>query len=162
MPVASIAPRAPLAMIGGMESFGSRLAAARRARGLTQEKLAHLVGVALMSISRYERDAMGIDDDVLERIAGVLGVRPAALRYGAEAVDEVPSDDELDADVRYVAEKEGLSGDETRRLAAIRQSIGAPSRARLASYAADIIDGRPMSSASPEPERPTSGRKLRS
>lgn len=65
-----------------MDSFGSRLAAARKAAGLTQEKLAREVGVALMSISRYERDALGIDDAVLVRIADRLGKTPGWLRYG--------------------------------------------------------------------------------
>lgn len=49
---------------------------------LTQAALARDVGVETMTISRYERDDLGISPGVLERIAARLGVSPAWLMYG--------------------------------------------------------------------------------
>lgn len=67
MLAASIESTYSSATLRVMDMFGARLAAARKAAKLSQEALAREVGVALMTISRYERDAMGIDDEVLDR-----------------------------------------------------------------------------------------------
>lgn len=86
-----------------METFGSRVAAARKAAGLTQEKLAQDVGVALMTISRYERNALGVDDAVLVRLAERLGKTPGDLRYGAPAKPETRSEAVQDLPPRLLA-----------------------------------------------------------
>lgn len=51
----------------------------RRARGLSQEELAHLAEIDRTYISALERRVYGAGIDVLERLAAALGVEPADL-----------------------------------------------------------------------------------
>jgi transcriptional regulator with XRE-family HTH domain len=129
---------------------------------LSQDGLAARAGVVGKTIWRYETGASTPPRDEVRRLAEVLGVDPVWLEVGDR---EEPADTavvaDLDDDVQTAARALGLSDDEARRLDSVRQSIGRPTLARLMSYAADIIDGRPLSTAQPEPDRPTTGRKLR-
>lgn len=109
-----------------MDTFGARLAAARKAAKLSQEALAREVGVALMTISRYERDAMGIDDDVLDRIASRLGRSKSWFRYGEDGsrVDTSDADDApTDQDESFEMSWRVLHG----RIAIVPRSHGRPS-----------------------------------
>lgn len=112
-----------------MKTFGQRLAATRKGASLSQEALAREVGVAVMSISRYERDAMGIEEDVLGRLAARLGKSVAWFRYGdpAETVDTSTADDvptDQDEDIARVVAEVGLDDDGARALRSIRRSAG--------------------------------------
>lgn len=49
-----------------------RISLARRAKHLTQEKLAEMVGVTVESISRYEGGRLGLSLEMLDRIARAL------------------------------------------------------------------------------------------
>ena len=75
-----------------MNGLGVVLETARRAKGLTQQELAEAVGIRQAALSRYENETRDPDDEVLARIAGVLGLTVDFLRHasnvrGAVAVD---------------------------------------------------------------------------
>ena len=55
-----------------MQTFGKQLAAARAARGMTQEALAQAVNVTRSTISSWERDRTQPDLDTLKRLSEVL------------------------------------------------------------------------------------------
>ena len=58
-----------------MNGLGVVLETARRAKGLTQEELAEAVGIRQAALSRYENETRDPDEEVLARIADVLGLR---------------------------------------------------------------------------------------
>ena len=60
-------------------SLGEALVTARRARGLTQAKLAEHVGITQAALSRYEHDMRAPTELVLAEIAETLGVTPDLL-----------------------------------------------------------------------------------
>lgn len=55
-------------------AFGKRLATARKARGLTQEGLAGLVGLTKLQIHRYERGTSQPTMEALKKIAQALSM----------------------------------------------------------------------------------------
>lgn len=55
-----------------MDSFGARLANARKAKGYTQEQLAELLAVSRTSISRWESDKAMPDYGTIQQISRVL------------------------------------------------------------------------------------------
>ena len=61
-------------------SLGEAIATARRARGLTQEKLADRLGITQAALSRYENELREVSEEVLADIALALGVTPQVLR----------------------------------------------------------------------------------
>ena len=60
-------------------SLGRRAARLRRERGWTQEKLAEVVGVEPVTISRWERGHRGMSVATLARLADALGIQLADL-----------------------------------------------------------------------------------
>lgn len=58
----------------GTESIGERLARIRKEHGLTQKKLAEKIGVTRSVIMDFERDKNHLYDQVIIRIALVLGI----------------------------------------------------------------------------------------
>jgi transcriptional regulator with XRE-family HTH domain len=55
--------------------YGAKIASIRLARGYTQEFMAGQLGMAQNTYSKIEKDEKArIDDDLLNKIAGVLGV----------------------------------------------------------------------------------------
>lgn len=83
--------------------FPERLAALRKARGLTQQALAAQVGVAVLQVHRYESGASQPTLGVIRRLAIALGVSAdmlvfddkergpsEALRYQFETVSRLP------------------------------------------------------------------------
>lgn len=68
----------------------SRLAIARKRRGLTLTRLAGLTGLSTRSISLYENGHQEPSEEKLLQLADVLDVSPAFL--GAPDVDEIPED----------------------------------------------------------------------
>ena len=61
------------------EAFAQNLRALRRARGLSQEELAHQAGIDRTYISALERNVYNASIDVVDRLAEVLGVDVAEL-----------------------------------------------------------------------------------
>lgn len=81
-----------MTVAAGMTAIGEVLITLRLARGYTQEDLAGLLGVSQPTINRYEHDERQPDEDMLNRIAEVLGVTTDFLCHtgtlrGAMAVD---------------------------------------------------------------------------
>lgn len=59
---------------GLCKALGQRAAEARRTRGWTQERLAEEVGVAAVTVSRWETGHRGMSVITLARMADVLGL----------------------------------------------------------------------------------------
>ena len=81
---ADMAGRPPLT---DAPDFGKRLAAARRAKGLSQEALAKLLGTTRVNIGYYERKATNPTLEFIHRCADVLEVSPAELIGGKSATN---------------------------------------------------------------------------
>lgn len=61
------------------KAFAFNLKRYRRARGLSQEELAHQAGLDRTYISSLERRVYGASIDVVDRLAQILGVEAAEL-----------------------------------------------------------------------------------
>lgn len=61
------------------EVFARNLKAARRAKGLSQEELAHLAGIDRTYISSLERSVYNASIDVVDRLAAVLDIEASDL-----------------------------------------------------------------------------------
>ncbi len=59
---------------GGYMSFGKNLAKVRKEKGLTQEELVKISGVAISQIRRYETDKSTPSLDAIIKLVSVLGV----------------------------------------------------------------------------------------
>lgn len=70
--------------------FPERLSALRKQRGLTQQALADLVGLAVLQIRRYEGGTSQPTLDVIRRLAIALGVSADMLVFDGE--ERGPSD----------------------------------------------------------------------
>ena len=58
----------------GAGNITTKLAAVRKAKGMTQRKLSYLSGVHRVSIARYETGRVSPNARVLEKLADALGV----------------------------------------------------------------------------------------
>lgn len=67
-----------------LATFGARLRALRRARGLTQAQLARAIGRHQSVIGPYERNEFMPARPVLERLAQALGTSPEYLLFGRD------------------------------------------------------------------------------
>lgn len=66
--------------------IGRKISRIRELRGIKQEHLASEMGVSQQTVSRMEQSET-IEDDLLEKVAGVLGVSAEAIKnYSDEAV----------------------------------------------------------------------------
>ena len=70
--------------------FPERLAALRKARGLTQQALADQVGIAVLQVHRYENGTSQPTLDVIRRLAIALGVSADMLVFDED--ERGPSD----------------------------------------------------------------------
>ncbi len=61
------------------ESVGRKVRALRKARGLSQEALAHDAGIAMRYLAGIERGEENPTLAILVRIAGALGIEPKEL-----------------------------------------------------------------------------------
>jgi transcriptional regulator with XRE-family HTH domain len=61
------------------EVFARNLRAARQAKGLSQEELAHRANIDRTYISSLERSVYNASIDVVDRLATVLGIEAGAL-----------------------------------------------------------------------------------
>jgi phage repressor protein C with HTH and peptisase S24 domain len=73
-------------------SIGARIAEARRIAGLTQKKLAELLGTAQSTVSAWESDKNQPSVEGFEQLAALFKTDPAALAFGdtARNVPAVP------------------------------------------------------------------------
>lgn len=75
-----------------MESFGNRLAALRKSRGLTQEDLAERLNISPQAVSKWENDLTSPDLDTLSQLAEIFEVSADELlgrvRKEAHLVEE--------------------------------------------------------------------------
>ncbi|HQR89353.1 MAG TPA: helix-turn-helix transcriptional regulator [Caulobacter sp.] len=78
------------------EVLARNLRAARRAKGLSQEELAHQAGIDRTYISSLERSVYGASIDVVDRLASVLELDAADLlkRPAADLQDPADGSDE--------------------------------------------------------------------
>jgi len=74
-------------------SFGERLTALRKARGLNQRAFAELAGVHLSQIRRYESDSAQPALDIIRRLAVVLSVSADTLVFADD--ERGPQEDRL-------------------------------------------------------------------
>jgi len=63
-------------------TLGARIRVLRRARGLTQDRLASTTGVSRSAVAQWESDRSGHSAGMLRRIADALGVSVSMLRDG--------------------------------------------------------------------------------
>ena len=64
------------------ESIGNRISKYRKAKGLTQEALANLMGVSSQAVSKWETDASCPDITVLPQLCKILGISTDELLTG--------------------------------------------------------------------------------
>ena len=69
------------------DGAGARIREARRARGMTQQDLAHSVGVSRSAVAQWETDRAGQVRANLSRIAAALGVSVGYLVEGGPLAD---------------------------------------------------------------------------
>lgn len=94
-----------------MDTFGSRLRAAREARGITQEALGFEVGVAKATVSKWET---GRSEPTLEQIALLTGL------LGRSADYFVLADAAVNEAAKVQDERRAVNVDEERLLARFR------------------------------------------
>jgi len=80
-----------VATIHMLMDFATRLAAARKERGLTQQALADRVGIHVTQIRRYEAGTSSPTLDVLAKIAVAMNVTTDSLVFGEH--DRDPDED---------------------------------------------------------------------
>lgn len=73
------------------EIFARNLRAARRAKGLSQEELAHRADLDRTYISSLERRIYSATIDVVDRLASVLGMEASDLLQRSAETQEPPS-----------------------------------------------------------------------
>lgn len=71
-----------LRMDAPQETMGQRITQLIGARGLTQSKLARLLGCSRMTVSQWARDVSDPRPPALLKLAKVLGTDPAYLVFG--------------------------------------------------------------------------------
>ena len=64
------------------ESIGNRISKFRKAKGLTQEALANLMGVSSQAVSKWETDASCPDISALPQLCRILGITADELLTG--------------------------------------------------------------------------------
>lgn len=93
-----------------MDSFGARLANARKAKGYTQEQLAELLAVSRTSISRWESDKAMPDYGTIQQISRVLEYPFADQEFASQPAPVSPAESALQAEAVPQAEADGQPG----------------------------------------------------
>lgn len=65
-----------------MNTMGSRIAARRKEKGMTQEELALKMGVSAQAVSKWENDASCPDISLLPRLCRIMGITSDELLTG--------------------------------------------------------------------------------
>lgn len=98
------------------ESIGNRIAKFRKAKGMTQEELAHHMGVSSQAVSKWENDASCPDISTLPALCKVLGVTTDELLTGkTDEVKMVPMEQRKSMDELTLRVKvDSAQGDKVR------------------------------------------------
>ena len=68
-----------------MNTMGSRIAARRKGKGMTQEELAARLGVSAQAVSKWENDGSCPDISLLPRLCRILGITSDELLTGDDS-----------------------------------------------------------------------------
>ena len=74
------------------KDIGEKVRLLRKHAGLTQEKLAELVGVSFQQIQKYENGSTMLNTDKLQMVASALKV-PASAFFGDDTYEKSPLSD---------------------------------------------------------------------
>ena len=91
------------------ESIGNRISKYRKAKGLTQEELAAMLGVSSQAVSKWENDASCPDISLLPQLCRILGISTDELLTGSSdevrlvPVEQRKSLDELTLRIRVLS-----------------------------------------------------------
>lgn len=81
------------------ETIGNRIAKFRKAKGMTQEELASIMGVSSQAVSKWENDASCPDISLLPQLCKTLGVTTDELLTGkSDEVKLVPAQERKSLD----------------------------------------------------------------
>jgi transcriptional regulator with XRE-family HTH domain len=89
------------------EHVGARLRSLRLMQGVTQEKLAEIVGVTFQQIQKYEKGTNRLSPSKLATIGEALGVGP---EYFFDGLPSEESPDSMPSDIRdFIASRDGVA-----------------------------------------------------
>jgi len=71
------------------KDIGNKVRLLRKHAGLTQERLAELVGVSFQQIQKYENGSTKLNTDKLQQVASALKV-PASVFFGEDTYEKSP------------------------------------------------------------------------
>lgn len=74
------------------KEIGEKVRLLRKHAGITQEKLAELVGVSFQQIQKYENGSTKLNTDKLQQVANALKV-PASAFFGDDTYEKSPLSD---------------------------------------------------------------------
>jgi len=74
------------------KEIGEKVRLLRKHAGMTQEKLAELVGVSFQQIQKYENGSTKLNTDKLQQVAMALKV-PASVFFGEDTYEKSPLSD---------------------------------------------------------------------
>lgn len=74
------------------KDIGEKVRLLRKHAGLTQEKLAELVGVSFQQIQKYENGSTKLNTDKLQRVATALKI-PASAFFSEDTYEKSPLSD---------------------------------------------------------------------
>ncbi len=77
-------------------SLGERMRSFRKSQNLTQENMAHLLGIHFQSVLRYEKGIMTPGADILMKLTELFRLNPSWLLFGHDP-QYLPKDDEPSA-----------------------------------------------------------------
>lgn len=81
------------------ETIGSRISKFRKAKGMTQEELANIMGVSSQAVSKWENDASCPDISLLPQLCKTLGVSTDELLTGKKSeVKMIPAQERKSLD----------------------------------------------------------------
>ncbi|MBE6979600.1 MAG: helix-turn-helix transcriptional regulator [Ruminococcaceae bacterium] len=98
------------------ESIGNRISKFRKAKGLTQEALANLMGVSSQAVSKWETDASCPDIAALPQLCRILGITADELLTGkTNEVKLLPAEERKSLDQLTLRIKvDSVAGDKVR------------------------------------------------
>ena len=98
------------------ESIGNRISKFRKAKGLTQEALANLMGVSSQAVSKWETDASCPDISALPQLCRILGITAEELLTGkTNEVKLLPAEERKSLDQLTLRIKvDSVAGDKVR------------------------------------------------
>jgi transcriptional regulator with XRE-family HTH domain len=131
-----------------LRSFGERVRALRRARGLTQAQLAEAAELQTPAISRIESGQLGVSTSSAVRLARALGVSVAELFGAASPQPPAPDTSRLDPEERLLVERWRALPERERRTLRVLLSwaevqADVPGARSRAAAVADIYDPAP-------------------